>query len=129
MCVVSITRSRNKSGGLKDKFRESEELEANPVRPKLVHSLSFSTKHLEETFATYQDVFKVFPYFRININQAKVVSHLVYELKDKNLVKSETYMEFKESLNTIFFKELKFKQFKTSRLSFDNKASKKVGID
>lgn len=84
------------------------------MRPKLVHSLSFSTKHLEETFATYQDVFKVFPYFRINITQAKVVSHLVYELKDKNLVKSETYMEFKESLNTIFFKELKFKQFKTS---------------
>lgn len=107
-CIVSLIRARSKSGGIKDKFGKSEKFVVNHIQPKLVHSLSFSTKHLEQTFNVYKNLFKVFSYFRVNITQTKAVSHLVYELQDKRLVKTEAYVEFKESLNTVLFKELEF---------------------
>lgn len=82
-----------------DKFGDAEKFELNPLRPKKVHWFFFWTKDLLNIFNPYKDLFTDYPYFKINITQAKVMPYITYKLKDKELVKTKEYQEFKELYN------------------------------
>lgn len=101
---------------VQDKFGNSKHFERNPKRPKKVHSFFFRTKHLLELFEDYEALFKDYPYFKVNITQAKVMPYITYDLKDKSLIDTKDYQAFKKLYNEKYGSFLEKMVDKTSRM-------------
>ena len=81
-------------------FGDASKFEKNPLRPKKVHWFFFKTERLINKFSKYSELFDDYPYFKINITQAKVMPYITYKLKSKDLIESDLYKEFKELYNS-----------------------------
>ncbi len=101
---------------VKDRFGKAENFELNPKRPRKVHVFIFRTQILLDMFKEYEDLFKDYPYFKVNVTQAKVMPYITYDLKDKALIETEKYQAFKKLYNEKYGNYLQKLVDKTSRM-------------
>lgn len=80
-------------------FGNAKDFELNPKRPRKVHTFIFRTNALLNMFDKYKDLFQEYPFFKINITQAKVMPYITYVLKDKSLIETPEYKAFKNLYN------------------------------
>ena len=118
MVFRSLHQTLNKDDNIveiKETFREAKNFELNPPRPKKVHTFIFWHKNILNLFNEHQALFDDYPYFKINITQAKVMPYITYKLKDKALVETDDFKAFKKKYNQFYGNDLENPVDKKSR--------------
>ena len=100
---------------IQDIFRDAKNFKKDFIRPKKVHTFTFRNHNLINIFNEYKELFEDYPYFKVNITQAKLMPYITYKLKDKDLIESDKYKEFKKIYNETYGKHLVKLADKTSR--------------